>query len=73
MNELIQIGPISPLRQRLIDDMAFRRFKQETSVAIYAISGGSRPGSGARHTPQVRRISAGSRSSSSRRASRHRP
>src|SRR3546814_6862364 len=30
MNELIQIGPISPLRQRLIDDMAFRRFPQET-------------------------------------------
>src|SRR3546814_8641264 len=30
MNELIQIGPISPLRQRLIDDMAFRRFTQET-------------------------------------------
>jgi hypothetical protein len=28
MNELIQIGPISPLRQRLIDDMAFRRFTQ---------------------------------------------
>src|SRR3546814_2303912 len=30
MNELIKIGPISPLRQRLIDDMAFRRFTQET-------------------------------------------
>ena len=30
MNELIQIGPISPLRQRLIDDMAFRRFTEET-------------------------------------------
>ena len=26
MNELIQIGPISPLRQRLLDDMAMRRF-----------------------------------------------
>ena len=30
MNELIQIGPISPLRQRLIDDMAMRRFSKET-------------------------------------------
>lgn len=26
MNGLIQIGPISPLRQRLIDDMTIRRF-----------------------------------------------
>src|SRR5690606_42079128 len=30
MNELIQIGPISPLRQRLIDDMTMRRFSHET-------------------------------------------
>ena len=30
MNELIQIGPISPLRQRLIDDMTMRRFSKET-------------------------------------------
>src|SRR3546814_19168068 len=30
MNELIQIGPISPLRQRLLDDMAMRRFGPET-------------------------------------------
>ena len=30
MNELIQIGRISPLRQRLIDDMAMRRFSRET-------------------------------------------
>ncbi|WP_255247176.1 hypothetical protein [Sphingopyxis sp. GW247-27LB] len=29
MNELIQIGPISPLRQRLIDDMTMRRFSKE--------------------------------------------
>ena len=26
MDELVQIGPISPLRQRLPDDMAQRRF-----------------------------------------------
>ncbi|MCW0199847.1 hypothetical protein [Sphingopyxis sp.] len=30
MNEFIQIGPISPLRQRLIDDMSIRRFGRET-------------------------------------------
>jgi hypothetical protein len=30
MNELIQIGLISPLRQRLIDDMTMRRFSRET-------------------------------------------
>ena len=30
MNELIQIGPISPLRQRLIDDMTLRGFSTET-------------------------------------------
>ena len=30
MNELIQIGPISPLRQRLIDDLTMRRFSKET-------------------------------------------
>ena len=30
MNELIQIGPISPLRPRLIDDMTMRRFSKET-------------------------------------------
>ena len=30
MNELVQIGPISPLRQRLLDDMALRRFGLET-------------------------------------------
>jgi site-specific recombinase XerD len=30
MNELVHIGPISPLRQRLLDDMAMRRFGLET-------------------------------------------
>src|SRR3546814_5099158 len=30
MNELIQIGPISPLRQRLMDDMTLRGFSTET-------------------------------------------
>src|SRR3546814_8880619 len=30
MNELVQIGPISPLRQRLMDDMTLRRFSKET-------------------------------------------
>ena len=30
MNELIQIGPISPLRQRLVDDMTMRRCSKET-------------------------------------------
>ena len=30
MTELIQISPISPLRQRLIDDMTLRGFSTET-------------------------------------------
>lgn len=30
MNELVLAGPISPLRQRLIDDMTLRRFSHET-------------------------------------------
>lgn len=30
MNELIPLGPVSPLRQRLIDDMTMRRFSRET-------------------------------------------
>ncbi len=30
MNELVPVGPISPLRQRLIDDMTMRRFSRET-------------------------------------------
>lgn len=30
MHELVPVGPISPLRQRLIDDMTMRRFSRET-------------------------------------------
>ena len=30
MNELIPVGPVSPLRQRLVDDMTMRRFSHET-------------------------------------------
>jgi integrase/recombinase XerD len=30
MNEVIPAAPISPLRQRLIDDMNMRRFSRET-------------------------------------------
>jgi site-specific recombinase XerD len=30
MNELIPLAPVSPLRQRLIDDMTMRRFSRET-------------------------------------------
>ena len=30
MNEIISIGPVSPLRQRLIEDMTMRRFSPET-------------------------------------------
>jgi len=30
MNELVPVGPVSPLRQRLIDDMTMRRFSRET-------------------------------------------
>ncbi len=30
MNELVLAAPVSPLRQRLIDDMHVRRFSRET-------------------------------------------
>lgn len=30
MNEIIAIGPVSPLRQRLIEDMTIRRFGPDT-------------------------------------------
>ena len=30
MNELISVAPVSPLRQRLIDDMNMRHFSRET-------------------------------------------
>lgn len=30
MNELIPVGPVSPFRQRLIEDMTMRRFSRET-------------------------------------------
>jgi hypothetical protein len=30
MNELVPVGPVSPIRQRLIDDMTMRRFSHET-------------------------------------------
>lgn len=33
MNELVKIGPISPLRQRLLDDMALRRFAESEGLA----------------------------------------
>ena len=64
MNELIPVGPVSPLRQRLIDDMTMRRFRARRSATICATSDGSRRGWGARPTPRRRRISVGSRSSS---------
>ena len=30
MNDVVPVGPVSPLRQRLIDDMTMRRFSRET-------------------------------------------
>jgi site-specific recombinase XerD len=33
MNEIIPIGPVSPLRQRLIEDMTIRRFQIEQREA----------------------------------------
>ena len=71
MNELIQIGPISPLRQRLIDDMTMRRFSKETQrnylrdVGRFATWLGRSP-----HTASAEDVGS-SRSSSNRRASPH--
>ncbi len=64
MNELIPVGPVSPLRQRLIDDMTMRRFSRETQRNYIRDVGGSRHGWGARLIPRPPRTSAGSRSSS---------
>ena len=66
MNDVIPAAPISPLRQRLIDDMNMRRFSPETQrnyirdVGRFATFVGRRP------TRPRRRICAASRSSSAR-------
>ena len=72
MNELAPVSPVSPLRQRLIDDMTMRHFSHETSVTICAMSDGSQRGWGARPTRLWPRTFAASRSSSRGRAFRRR-
>jgi len=68
MNEIIAIGPVSPLRQRLIEDMTIRRFGPDTQrnyqrdVGRFATWLGRPP-----------RMSAGSRLSNAKPACRRRP
>jgi len=76
MNELVPVAPaapISPLRQRLMDDMNMRHFSRETQrnyvrdVGRFATFLGRPPDTGRQ------RICAASRSSSARTACRCRP
>lgn len=73
MNELVLVGAVSPLRQRLVDDMTLRRFSRETQRNYLRAVGGFAAGSGARPIPRPPRMSASSRSSSRGQASRDRP
>ena len=66
MNDPLPTAPISPLRQRLIDDMNMRRFSPETSATTSVTWGASPRFWVARPTRPRRRICAASRSSSAR-------
>ena len=44
--------PISPLRQRMIDDMTARRFRRRCRGTTSGTSGPSRPSSAVRRTPR---------------------
>lgn len=56
MNELIRIGPIGPLRPRLIDDMSMRQLCKEAPRDYSCDVGRSPPDWGARPTPRSRSI-----------------
>jgi hypothetical protein len=66
MNNPLTATPISPLRQRLIDDMNVRRFSPETKRNYIRDVGASPRFWGARPTRLRRRICTDSRSSSAR-------
>ena len=66
MNELAPVSPVSPLRQRLIDDMTVRHFSHETQrnylrdVGRFATWLGRSPHSGERNSPPSPRAKADS-------------
>ena len=73
MDESIRTAAISPLRQRLIDDMNMRRFSRETQRNYIRDVGALRHFSGV-HPIQRRRMTyAGSRSNSAMAACQRRP
>jgi hypothetical protein len=66
MSDFVPATPISPLRQRLIDDMNMRRFSRETQRNYIRDVGRLATFLGGRPTPRRRRIYAASRSISAR-------
>lgn len=73
MNELIPVGPVSPLRQRLIDDMTMRKFSHKTQRNCLRDVGRFATWLGRSPIPRPPRMFAGSRSSSRMPACRARP
>jgi len=74
MDELIRTAAISPLRQRLIDDMNMRRFSRETQRNYIRDVGRFATFLGGVHPIQRRRTTSGDfRSNSAMRACRRQP
>ena len=79
MNDLSPTVAISPLRQRLIDDMNVRRFSRETQrnyirdVGRFATSDASRRSCGAHLIPPPQMTCVASRSNNATPACRRRP
>jgi hypothetical protein len=63
MNILSPVVAVSPLRQRLIDEMEVRRFGRDTQRNYVRDVGRSRRGWGGRPTPRWRKSCGASRSS----------
>ena len=73
MDEPIRTAAISPLRQRLIDDMNMRRFSRETQRNYIRDVGALQHSWGAHPIRRRRMTCAGSRSNSAMPACRRRP
>ena len=73
MNMPMPAAPVSPLRQRLIDDMNMRRFPRETQRNYIRMSDALRRSWGARPIRRLRITCAGSRLTNAMPACRCRP
>ena len=73
MNILAPVITVSPLRQRLIDEMDMRRFGRETQRNDVRDVGRFATFLGARRTPQRRKMCSASRSSKASWTCRRRP